>query len=127
MEAEYVVLARASKEGVHYRRLLTATGIPQHSPITVFDDNQSAINLTNAPSVTKHSHHINVRYHLIRDYTAQGILRMVKVPGTDNPADLFTKTLSTPLALRYGHIIHNTAQGLLTPFVPLGVGGNVSM
>jgi hypothetical protein len=127
MEAEYVVLARASKEGVHYRRLLAAMGIPQHSPITVFDDNQSAINLTNAPSVTKHSRHINVRYHLIRDYAGQGILRMVKVPGTNNPADLFTKTLSTPLALRYGNIIHNTAQGLLTPFVPLGVGGNVSM
>jgi len=127
MEAEYVVLARASKEGVHFRRLLAAMGIVQTAPLTVFDDNQSAINLTNAPAITKHSRHINVRYHLIRDYAAQGILRMVKVPGTENPADLFTKTLSTPLALRYGDFIHNTSTEVLTPFVPLGVGGNVSM
>jgi hypothetical protein len=67
MEAEYVVLARASKEGVHFRRLLAAMGIAQTAPLTVFDDNQSAINLTNAPAITKHSRHINVRYHLIRD------------------------------------------------------------
>jgi hypothetical protein len=75
-----------------------------------------------APAVTKKSKHIHVRYHLIRDYSRQGIVRMVKVPGTDNPADLLTKTLSLPLAARYGDVMQNTS---LSPLVPLGEGGSV--
>jgi hypothetical protein len=121
-EAEYIVLARAGKEAVHYRRLLHSMGILQTQPITAYDDSQSAINLTMAPAVTKKSKHIHVRYHLIRDYSRQGIVRMVKVPGTDNPADLLTKTLSLPLAARYGDVMQNTS---LSPLVPLGEGGSV--
>jgi hypothetical protein len=107
MEAEYVVLARALKQAIHIRRLLHSMGIAQTEPITCYDDNMSAINLTLAPAVTKQSKHIHVRYHLIRDAAQQGIVNMVKVPGTDNPADLFTKTLSTPLATHYGDRIQN--------------------
>jgi hypothetical protein len=111
-EAEYIVLARAAKEAVHYRRLLHSMGILQTQPITAYDDSQSAIDLTLAPAVTKKSKHIHVLYRLIRDYSRQGIVRIVKVPGTDNPADLLTKTLSHPLATRYGDVMHNTS---LTP------------
>ena len=123
-ESEYVELPRAAKKAVHFRRLLHSLGIEQTQPITCFEDNSSAINLAEAPAVTNKSKHIHTRFHLIRDYVKQKIVKMVKVPGTDNAADLYTKTVPTPLAQRYGDRIHNISQ---TPLVllPASVGGSV--
>ena len=124
-EAEYVELPFAAKKAVHFRRLLHSLGIPQTEPITAYEDNSSVINLAIAPAVTTKSKHIHARYHLIRDYVNQKMVKMVKVPGADNPADLYTKTLATPLTARYGDRIHNVSQTPLVPIVPAGVGGSV--
>jgi hypothetical protein len=124
-ESEYVELPYAAKKAVHFRRLLHSLGIPQTQPITAYEDNSSVINLAIAPAVTAKSKHIHARYHLIRDYVKHKIVRMVKVPGTDNPADLFTKTLPTSLTDSYGDRIQNISETPLVPMVPAGVGGSV--
>jgi hypothetical protein len=124
-ESEYVELPFAAKKAVHFRRLLHSLGIPQTKPITAYEDNSSVINLAIAPAVTTKSKHIHARYHLIRDYVKQGMVEMIKVPGTNNPADLYTKTLPTALADRYGDRIHNKSETPLVPLVPAGVGGSV--
>jgi hypothetical protein len=114
-EAEYVVLARAVKVAIHIQRLLHSLGIPQQ-PVTCFDDNLPAVNLANAPAVTRKSGHIHVRYHLIRDYVRKGSIRMVHVDGIANPADLLTKPLSAPQTSRHSDVIQNVS---LTPLQPL--------
>ena len=114
-ESEYIELPFAAKKAIHFRRLLHSLGIAQVQPVTCYDDNSSAIHLAQAPAVTSKSRHIHTRYHLIRDYVKQRMVKMVKVAGTDNGADLYTKTLSTTLTARYGDRIHNIS---LTPLLP---------
>jgi hypothetical protein len=116
MEAEYVILARAAKKACHLRRLLHAMGFSQTQPVTVYEDNQSAINLAIAPAVSSKSKHIPVRYHLIRDYVQAGIARLIHVPTEDMHADLFTKnSLSLPTVQRHTQAILNTATTSLQP------------
>ena len=76
MAAEYVVLAQACKDALHIRRMLHAAGFPQYQPVTVFEDNQASIKLAEAPAITRHSEHIHVRYHLIRDFIANGSVQI---------------------------------------------------
>jgi len=117
-----MTLTRGAHHAIHIRRLLHTLGILQTQPVTAFEDNQAAIDLSEAPAITAKSRHINMRYHLIRDYVHNKTVQLKKVAGTDNPADLLTKTLSTPLAERYADRILNVSS---TPLVPLGVGGSV--
>ena len=123
-ESEYIELPLAAKKAVHIRRLLHSLGITQTKPIAYHEANSSALDLAQAPAVTSKSRHIHTRFHLIRDYVKQQMVQMVKVPGNNNAAALYTKTLSTTLTNRYGDRIHNIA---LTPLVPTtaGVGGSV--
>ena len=41
----------------------------------------------------KKSRHIDIRYHFIREYVDQGIVKIVFVKSEDNNSDPFTKNL----------------------------------
>ena len=60
-------------------------------PTTVFQDNQSAINLAYAPNITQNSRHIHVRHHFVRDLVALGIIKIVHISTAIMYADLLTK------------------------------------
>ena len=89
-------------------------GFPQHQPVTILEDNESAINLAEAPAVTRNSQHIHVRYHLIRDFIQSKSVQIAYVATEDQPADLLTKTLSPTLTKAFGDRIHNVSQTPLT-------------
>jgi hypothetical protein len=56
-------------------------------------DNKSAISLVKNPVLNDRSRHIDTRFHLIKDYEANGQI-CVKFIGTkDHLADLFTKSM----------------------------------
>ena len=38
--------------------------------------------------------HIDVKYHLIREYVVDGMVEIVFVPSEDNDSDIFTKNVS---------------------------------
>jgi hypothetical protein len=129
MAAEYVVLAQACKDALHISRMLNAAGFPQYQPVTVFEDNQACIKLTEAPAITRHSEHIHVRYHLIRDFIANGSVQIEYVTTDNQPADLLTKSLPPGLTKIFAGRIQGTS---LTPLhslheaqSALGVGGSV--
>jgi len=130
MAAEYVVLAQATKDALHISRMLHAAGFPQHQPVTVFEDNQACIKLAEAPAITRHSEHIHVRYHLIRDFIANGSVQIEYVTTDNQPADLLTKSLPPGLTKIFGDRIQGTST--MTPLHNLrpaqdvlGVGGSV--
>jgi hypothetical protein len=128
MESEYIILSRAIKKAVHLRRYLHAMGFTQTQPITVYEDNMSAINLANAPAVSQKSKHIHVRYHLIRDYVKAGIARMVHVASEDMHADLLTKnSLPLPTVQRHSNAILNVSTTSLHPLKPVSMYGGVSV
>ena len=111
--------------------MLHAAGFPQHQPVTVFEDNQACIKLAESPAITRHSEHIHVRYHLIRDYirVANGSVQIEYVTTDNQPADLLTKSLPPGLSKIFGDRIQSTSQTPLRSLRPaqdvLGVGGSV--
>jgi hypothetical protein len=110
MEAEYIALAEAAKE-VEWLRKLQAEIRPKSlfTPTTMYEDNQSAINLSNNPIHTTRSKHIAVRYHRIQELVSNQTISIVHMPTDQMIADIMTKSLGRILHARFV-----TAMGLVS-------------
>ena len=95
--SEYYALSEVCKLIVRYRQLLTDIGFTPIGPTTVFEDNQSAVDLANAPHITKRAKHINIRYHFTRQLVQTKIVSMQYVASVHMTADLLTKYLGPKL------------------------------
>ncbi|KAL5781877.1 hypothetical protein ACOSP7_006906 [Xanthoceras sorbifolium] len=93
-EAEYVAVTEASKEMVWLQSFLEELGKKQEDNI-LYCDSQSAIHLAKNPSFHSRTKHIQLRYHFIRSLLEDGILKLEKISGAQNPADMLTKTVTT--------------------------------
>ena len=95
-ESEYYAAVSAANEGLWIKQLLMDLGIEQQS-ITMYEDNQACIALTKNPQDHKRTKHIQVKYHIIRQYVSDGLIKFVYCPTKDQLADIFTKGVSGPL------------------------------
>ncbi len=95
-EAEYYAASTASNEAVWLQRLLNELGFDQKT-ITLFEDNQACIALSKNPEEHRRTKHIQVKYHVIRDYVAKGFVKFVYCDTKDQLADMFTKGVSGSL------------------------------
>ncbi|KAL5754374.1 hypothetical protein ACOSP7_022594 [Xanthoceras sorbifolium] len=93
-EAEYVVVTEASKEMVWLQSFLEELGKKQEDNV-LYCDSQSAIHLAKNPFFHSRTKHIQLRYHFIRSLLEDGILKLEKISGAQNPADMLTKTVTT--------------------------------
>ncbi|KAE8676976.1 Vesicle-associated protein 4-1 [Hibiscus syriacus] len=93
-EAEYVAVTEASKEMVWLQSFLEELGKKQENNV-LYCDSQSAIHLAKNPSFHSRTKHIQLRYHFIRSLLEDGILKLEKISGAQNPADMLTKTVTT--------------------------------
>ena len=92
-EAEYMSISDAAAEAKWLGMVLESIGIEIQRPITLFNDNQGAIALTNHPGHHEATKHIDIRYHFIRFLVDEGLIR-VHYCSTDNMvADVLTKPL----------------------------------
>lgn len=91
-EAEYMAAAEGIKEALWLKGLF-AEFSPNQKVIEVYCDSQSAIHLAKDQLHHERTKHIDIRYHFIRDIILQGSVTMKKIPTTDNPADMMTKSL----------------------------------
>ena len=92
-EAEYVTVTEASKEMVWLQSFLEELGKKQEDNV-LYCDSQSAIHLAKNPSFHSRTKHIQLRYHFIRSLLEDGILKLEKISGAQNPADMLTKTVT---------------------------------
>jgi hypothetical protein len=92
-EAEYIVAANATCQGLWLARVLgEIQGTTQSSPVLRVD-NKSAIALIKNQVLSGQSRHIEVKYHLVRESAARGQIT-VEFVGTENQlGDIFTKAL----------------------------------
>ena len=59
-------------------------------------DNESFLTLVNNPEATGPTMHVDVAYHMVRDYPARGDVAFYFLPSADMPADWLTKPLPSP-------------------------------
>ncbi|CAK1590667.1 unnamed protein product [Parnassius mnemosyne] len=93
-EAEFVAACEAAKEMIWLRQLMLDLG-KNCKCVTMFIDNQSAINLINNSVYHKRTKHINVKYYFIREKVELGMIKINYVPSKDQLADILTKALPT--------------------------------
>ena len=92
-EAEYVALTEASKEMVWLKSFLEELGHKQDKCI-LHCDSQSVIHLAKNPVYHARTKHIQVRYHFIRSVIEDKVFELQKILGSENPADMLTKTVT---------------------------------
>ncbi|MFN9910640.1 MAG: Ty1/Copia family ribonuclease HI [bacterium] len=57
-------------------------------------DNKSVLHLiANGAGFSGKSRHMRVRWHFVHEMLEEGLIKIVHVPGDDNPTDLLTKPM----------------------------------
>ena len=70
---------------------------PSQEPVRVKpSDNEAVSTNSSVPESTLNKRHNSICYHMVRETVAAGVLSVAWIPGTKNPADLFTKVLGCP-------------------------------
>ncbi|CAO1624372.1 unnamed protein product [Jaminaea pallidilutea] len=97
LDAEYVALADTSKQTVIISSALNEAfgyihgGTTIRRPVDILTDSKGAV--VNAKELASHSgvKHIEVRYHIVKWYQENDIVKVSQVPSKQNLADQFTK------------------------------------
>jgi hypothetical protein len=105
-EAEYVALSTAAQESLWLIKLEERLEDTVDA-ITIYEDNQSAIKLSENIINSNRSKHIQTRYHFIREQVMSNIIKLNYIPTNSQVADIFTKSLP-----REPHTRHTKSLGL---------------
>ncbi|CAI7823218.1 unnamed protein product [Closterium sp. NIES-53] len=111
VEAEYIALFSATKEGLYLRELVEEAKLAQLPSFSLFCDNQSAIRIANKNGFTNRTKHIALRYFFVKDEIEKGRLELSYCPTCEMAADYLTKKLGKQkfeycmLLTGQGHVI----------------------
>ena len=96
-EAEYVAISEMCAEIMFLKQVLEFLKIKVVLPIIVRVDNVGAIYLAQNAVSGPRMKHVDIRYHFVRDYIEDGIVKIVFVKSEDNDSDIYTKNLGEEL------------------------------
>ena len=94
-EAEYMAVSELATEILYVAGILKFLGIPVEYPIIVNVDNIGAVYLAKNATTGNRTKHIDTRYHFVREYVEDGIIKVRFVRSEENHADIFTKNLNS--------------------------------
>ena len=86
--------------------MLRALGVPVKGRSYLFVDNMSMITSSTIPSSSLKKRHNMLSYHSVREAIASGVIHLIHIPGTENPADVLTKSQ-----------VHPTLYALTKPYI----------
>ena len=93
-EAEYVASASLANEVVWWRQFLSEVSVSPVGPTVLFCDNLAAVGLAEHAGSFEATKHFRLRYHVLRKYQAEGDVRVVWCPSSEQLADILTKNVS---------------------------------
>ena len=94
-EAEYVALSLCIQEILWLKSLIKEMGINYKWPITVFEDNQSAIAIAKNNGYQSRAKHIDIRHHFIREHVKSQNIALQYIETKNQLADYLTKAIPT--------------------------------
>lgn len=92
MEAEYISASEAVREAMWLKNLLHSIKINIDSPITIYEDNQPCISAVRQNDF-KRLKHIDIKYHFIKEKSADNSINLKYISTDQQTADVFTKGL----------------------------------
>lgn len=93
-EAEFIALANAASEALWLRGIMEELGI-HVKQLTVHEDNQACITITQQPRQHQRMKHIDVKYSFLIEVINNGAISLSYIPSQDQVADNFTKPLTS--------------------------------
>ena len=110
----FVVYENAKEKSKDLRVILLELGYPQDSPTPLYEDNMSAINMTNNRVPTEHSRHIDIQHVVIQDWAEAKDMVMRHISGILSIPDGLTKALGWVLDSGHarcmmGHFLNSLA------------------
>ena len=96
-EAEYVAMAELCGEILFVKSILEFLGVKLEWPILVNCDNIGAIYLAHNAKTSQRTKHIDVKYHFVREYVENGLIKIVFVKSEENDADIWTKNVKSEI------------------------------
>ena len=104
-EAEYVAATHAAKEAIWLQNFFHDIFGTPHSLVTLYCDNQLAIELAYDNAFYAHMKHIDIRFHFIQE-TVDSSKILISYCLTNKMAmDLFTKPLACPKVEKFLSLI----------------------
>ncbi|XP_074357251.1 secreted RxLR effector protein 161-like [Apium graveolens] len=94
-EAEFMAATAAACQSIWLRNVMQQVTGEQLSPVVLYIDNKSAIDLAKNPVFHGRNKHIDVRYHFIRECIERGEIIVKYVSSECQRADILTKALQT--------------------------------
>ena len=106
-ESEYYAISEICSEILFIKGIMDYLGIDMEYPIIVNVDNVGAIYLAKNQVLSQRTKHIGVRYHFVRDYIEDGLVKIIFVKSQNNDADMFTKNLPNELFKKHTEKVMN--------------------
>lgn len=95
-ESEYRALSSTVREILWLTYLLPEFGITLNLPVPLYCDNDAALHITQNHVFHERTKHLDIDCHLARENYKAGIITPLPIATVDQPADIFTKSLSGP-------------------------------
>lgn len=93
-EAELFAAVLCAQDMLYVKKILESIGLEVKLPMTLYMDNQGAIDLVNGWSVGGRTRHIETRQWFLRELKEKGIMEVKWISGEKNKADLLTKNVT---------------------------------
>ena len=92
-EAEVIAASQTATEIFYFRGILRNLGMYQEEPTPFYIDNTRTEELARELKSCSRLRHITRRNLKVREFEADGIVRVARVATDNNPADIMTKPL----------------------------------
>ena len=116
-EAELYAIGQGVSEALFVRSMLLESKLAKKVNVIAHTDSTAGKSMATRFGTGKKTKHVELRFLYVQNLVQMGLLRMAKIEGTRNPADLMTKYVATDVLQRLkAHIgvVSNWFKGLTT-------------
>ena len=116
-EAELYAIGQGVSEALFVRSMLLESKLAKKVSVIAHTDSTAGKSMATRFGTGKKIKHVELRFLYVQNLVQMGLLRMAKIEGTRNPADLMTKYVATDVLQRLkAHIgvVSNWFKGLTT-------------
>ena len=99
-EAELYAVGQGVSEALFVRSMLLESKLAKKVNLTVRSDSTAGKSMATRLGTGKKTKHVELRFLYVQNLVQMGLLRMAKLEGTRNPADLMTKYVATDVLQR---------------------------
>jgi hypothetical protein len=93
-ESELYAMTSAAQALMSIKNVMEDIHLKVDYPVTMYEDNQSAIAIVNNQKSTKRAKHVDLRVYFIKDLVKRKVVTIEYCPTEDMPADLLTKDVN---------------------------------